>query len=88
MPIEVNRKHCNFYIVPSDTFLFNLDLLSIPNEGSFVEWTPISTGVKTKYEVKDIIMTCEEVVEPHVGSPAKPAEAEIEEWRIEIQVVP
>ncbi len=88
MPIEVSRKHCNFYIVPGNTFLFNLGLISVPAEGSFIEWTPLSTGIKTKYSVQDITMVCEEEIESHIGAAAPPAEAIIREWHIEIQVVP
>lgn len=80
---------CYFYVVPGDTFLFDMPLPYLPAQGMLVKYFD---GVSTvEYSVQDVVLEVDKVASIP-GSPGPPIIPETEEthvpgWRIEIQVV-
>ncbi len=79
---------CDFYVVPGDTFLFTLELSSVPVQGEFVTEVPLS-GPTVEYSVQDVIIVATQ--KTAVEQPPVPPHGDTG-WspriRVEIQVVP
>lgn len=93
MAVPKHVNHCNFYVEPGSTYLFSAWFFSVPADGQFILWTPLDTGVTIKYRVQDVIIDCRETeplnnpTPPQTG-PKEPNVVFVEEWRIEVSVVP
>lgn len=80
---------CFFYIVPGDTFLFNMPLRYLPVEGMLVEYTDVETSVTTVYRIQDVVLEVEEVaaVPPVIGPPRADGrpKTHVGGWRVEVE---
>ena len=78
----------NFCYDQADNFLFTIQLNSLPVEGTFIEFKPLS-GPEIKYRVQDVVIELLETVFRPQGVPPPP---DIIGWtsrvRIELDVTP
>ena len=91
MPRNHPHNLLKFFIVPGDTFLFEIQEATIPDEGMLIDYLDAETQVTTRYRVQDVIYEVEEfaIVPPQPpGNPGSPLNHGIVTYRIEIVVVP